>query len=293
MLVILLVMTGLSGMAVDRVAPLPAEPPAAQRLQGFWERALQEEYCTPEALHAQDAREQRKGLRYRKILRGHRRIPAVALTFDNGPHPEYTAQILAILRKYDVRATWFVVGEQAEQYPELVRAMAQAGHVVGNHTYHHVNLTSIPSGEIANEWCLCNQSITRILGSPPRYCRPPGGAYDVLSMAAAASAGLTTVLWTDDPGDFLTPGALQVEETVLGQIDAGSIVLLRDGSWRTVQLLPSLIEHLQRRGLLCYTLEEFDRDLRMPFSPYDRSLDQLHFCDHLLQPFDVIASRAS
>jgi len=233
---------------------------AGAGVQQYWERAQQEDYKSPEELQAQHAREVRKGQFYRELMRGNPNAKSVALTFDDGPHPQFTPQILAILKKYNVKATFFVVGKMAKQYPNLIKQEAAAGHVVGNHTYDHVNLTKIPLGDISIQWQKGNDVIKRILGQPPCFCRPPGGDYDRAVITAASANGLTTVLWTDDPGDYAKPGDRVIEERVLRRIDNGGIVLIHDGIQQTIDVLPQIIEHLQKRGFKFQTVAEMTQE---------------------------------
>jgi peptidoglycan/xylan/chitin deacetylase (PgdA/CDA1 family) len=222
----------------------------------YWERASEVTYKSPEELKAQHDREVRKGEHYSKLMRGDPRVKAVALTFDDGPHPAFTTQILAILKKYKINATFFVVGKMAKQYPNLVKAEAQAGNVIGNHTYDHVNLTKIPDSGIDSEWEKGNAVIKSILGANPVFCRPPGGDYDRAVIQSAMSAGLTTVLWTDDPGDYASPGDRTIERRVLDRIEDGGIVLIHDGIQQTIDVLPQIIEHLRKRGFEFQTVAE-------------------------------------
>jgi peptidoglycan/xylan/chitin deacetylase (PgdA/CDA1 family) len=234
----------------------------AARIEKFWARAEKEDYKSPQELQAQHARELRKGLRYAKLMHGDPRAKTVALTFDDGPHPQYTPQLLAILNKYHVKATFFVIGKMVEQYPDLLRDEAADGHQLGNHTYHHVNLTHVPLDEIALEWKACNAAVASILHQEVRYCRPPGGDYDPDVITAAMDAGLTTVLWTDDPADYASPGETRIRRRVLDRISNGGIILLHDGVQQTVDVLPQIIESLQRRGFRFVTVAEMDAQAR-------------------------------
>jgi peptidoglycan/xylan/chitin deacetylase (PgdA/CDA1 family) len=237
------------------------------RLAGFWERAKAESYKSVGELLAQNHHELRKGLRYDKLFRGDPDIKAIALTFDDGPHPDFTPQILAILKRYGVKATFFVVGEMADKYPKGIRAEHEAGHVIGNHTYHHVNLTRIPLLEIATEWQACEDVVKSITGQTMRFCRPPGGDYDQDVILAAMALGLTTVLWTDDPGDYASPGDKLIERRVLDRIRNGGIVLLHDGVQQTIDILPQVIEHLLSRGYRFVTAAEMQAELKGQSGP--------------------------
>jgi len=252
--------SGRFGVATAAAAPKHAAPPSGRKgaapVDQFWARAKQEIYRSAEELAAQDLHERRKGLRYRKLIRGNPADRTVALTFDDGPHPQYTPKLLAILDRYGVRATFFVVGEMAAKYPRLIRAEKAAGHLIANHTYHHVNLTSIPISQIGVEWQACQDVIKAITGETMRYCRPPGGDYDRDVILAATELGLTTVLWTDDPGDYASPGDRTIETRVLDRISSGGIILLHDGVQQTVDVLPQIIERLQTRGFRLQTVAD-------------------------------------
>ena len=249
------------GRAVSPKARAAAAQPDSIHAEAFWERAKQEVYKSAEELAAQHARELRKGLHYDKLVRGDSAVKAVALTFDDGPHPHYTPRILAILKRYGVKATFFVVGEMAEKYPEQIRAEQAAGHVVGNHTYHHVNLTKIPLSEVATEWQACQDVVKSITGETMHFCRPPGGDYDNDVITAAMTTGLATVLWTDDPGDYASPGDKVIETRVLDRISDGGIVLVHDGVQQTIDVLPQIIEACQKKGFRFVTVAKMRAQL--------------------------------
>ncbi len=230
-------------------------------VEPYWAQALHEVYKTPGELRAQDEREVRKGVVFRKLIHGKPNLRAVALTFDDGPHPQYTAQLLAILKRYDVQATFFVVGAMAERRPDLIKEIHAAGHVIGNHTYDHVNLTRIPPNLIETEWRACDDVVESILGLRMAYCRPPGGDYNTKVITAAMREGLTTVLWTDNPGDYARPSDRVIERRVLDRIAPGGIILLHDGVRQTLDVLPQIIEALQAKGYRFVTVDEMARDL--------------------------------
>jgi len=237
----------------------PGTPAEAGSLRGFMQTVKTEIYRTQRDIQTQHQSEVQAGIHYRKLMRGDPAIRAVALTFDDGPHPKYTPQLLAILKKYNVKATFFVVGKMAKQSPWLVRAEVKAGHVVGNHTYNHVNLTRIPPGQVEEEWRQCSDAIKSITGKSPKFCRPPGGDYNRTVIDAAAAAELTTVFWTDDPGDYASPGTNIIEDRTLRRIDNGGIILIHDGVEQTIQVLPQIIESLKKRGFRFQTVDEMAR----------------------------------
>ncbi|MEN3001930.1 MAG: polysaccharide deacetylase family protein [Armatimonadota bacterium] len=192
--------------------------------------------------------EQAQGISLRKFIRGDRTRRWIALTFDDGPHPEYTPKIVQILERYKVRATFFVVGKMAEKYPELIRLHQKAGNEIGNHTYDHVNLTRLSRDQIAAEIERCGEVIRAITGQTPYLFRPPGGDYNRTVAEVAASLGYWMVLWTDDPGDYANPPEKVLQERLFSKISNGGIILLHDGVPETIDLLPKLIERLKAEG---------------------------------------------
>lgn len=135
----------------------------------------------------------------------------MALTFDDGPHPKFTPELLAVLDRYQVKATFFVVGKMAQKHPDLLREIQAAGHEIGDHTFNHVNLARLDEQGAAAEWKVGEKAITAITGEKVRYCRPPGGRYDREAVIAASELGLTTVLWTDNSADYLIRSERRIE----------------------------------------------------------------------------------
>lgn len=236
--------------AQEALAKLQAER------DGFWRNAKREVDKSVLELLAQHQAEVDRGLRFRKLMRGDPDRKEIALTFDDGPHPNYTPRILDILRQYRVRATFFLVGEMAEKYPALVRAEVAQGHNIGNHTYHHVSLVKIPKEYIAAEIKACGKVIQKITGRAPHLFRPPGGEYDKEVAEASDALGYTMVLWTDDPGDYASPGQQLILTRTLSRVTNGGIILLHDGIQQTIDVLPGLIERLREQGYTFVTVDE-------------------------------------
>lgn len=181
--------------------------------------------------------------------------PSVALTFDDGPSPLYTPEVLAVLRRYRVPATFFLVGYHALQYPDLVRAEARAGMAVGDHSFDHPlypPFAALTAEQITTEIARGRDALGG-LTPPVRLFRPPGGSYSPYVVAAARRLGLRVVLWSVDPADWL-PGAsaARIVARVLGAVRPGSIVILHDGGGNraaTVAALPAIVEGIRARGL--------------------------------------------
>jgi peptidoglycan/xylan/chitin deacetylase (PgdA/CDA1 family) len=173
----------------------------------------------------------------------------VALTFDDGPAGVNTEQILDILARYDVPATFFVVGGKAAARPDLLRRMAAEGHSVQNHTYSHAWLTRYSDAAIADQLTRANAVVEEATGAVPGCLRPPFGAVSDRVRRVAADLGLATIMWDVDPWDFKRPGAGVVASSVLRATGGGDIVLLHDtAGWSTIGALPAIIEGLRARG---------------------------------------------
>ena len=240
-------------------APRHVEPADADR---FWRLAEKEsdadKVIVPQLLR--HARQDEPASPWRKIMHGSEARKTVALTFDDGPHPKTTLALMAILRRYGIHATFFVVGKMAERYPELVRAEYRFGHIIGNHTFHHLNLTHVPPRDILTEWLACNLVVKSIIGIDPAFCRPPGGDVNANVIHAAQAAHMTTVLWSADPADYANPGEEVIINRILARLGNGGIILLHDGPPQTVAMLPRLIEILESRGYTFQTIPELARD---------------------------------
>lgn len=174
----------------------------------------------------------------------------VALTFDDGPSAAYTPQILDILQRYGVPATFFVVGQQAAQNPGLIRRMAAEGHSVQNHTWSHAWLTRYSDAAIADQLLRASRVIEELAGEAPHCYRPPFMAVSNRVRSVGAGLGLATIMWDVDPFDWKRPGSSAVTARVLGATGGGDIVLFHDtAGWSTVGALPAIIEGLRARGL--------------------------------------------
>lgn len=202
----------------------------------------------------------------------------VALTFDDGPNPDSTPQILEVLAQFKVKATFFLLGRNVAAHPEIVRRVVQAGHAIGNHTFTHPRLVGCGALAVARELIQCRQAIRQAVGLAPKLMRPPFGAQDVTAFLTARLLGYTAVNWTASGDDWKGDPAPQVAERVLADARPGCIILLHDG-WEppagqiklrpeqerlqdrmpTLQALSSIIEHLQGEGYEFVTVPEMLR----------------------------------
>ena len=263
---------GRGGLGIGGLAPNKLPPQAARSIEEaerdrYWVTARERVDEQVTTLLAQHQSELDRGVRRAKLLRGDPNRKWIAITIDDGPHPKYTPKLLAILKQYQVPATFFVVGEMAEKYPNLVRAEVRAGHLVGNHTYHHVSLPLIPEEFVATEIQACGDVLRRITGETPHFFRPPGGQYNDMVAETAELLGYTMVLWTDDPGDYASPGDTVIERRTLESVSNGGIILLHDGIEQTVEVLPKILAYLQQRG---YQFVRVDQMEVHPPAPLER-----------------------
>lgn len=186
-----------------------------------------------------------------------RRIPAgegkkIALTFDDGPWPAQTDKVLDILKAEGVPATFFMVGLRVKQNPGVARRVASEGHAIGNHTYHHVDVSQSAAEKVSKELSGTSGVIITITGVEPRWFRPPGGNINDQAYTEAAKQGLGTVLWTVDPRDWgLDQTAAAIENAVVTATRPGSVILLHDGGGdrsQTIAALPKIIGRLKASG---------------------------------------------
>ena len=175
--------------------------------------------------------------------------PVVYLTFDDGPHPTHTPEVLDLLGRYDARATFFVLGRLAERYPELVQRIDDEGHTLANHTWNHENLDGMSRSAF-------DDTISRtqeVLGDRAAPClRPPYGALDRNTRGWAAGHGLDVIMWDVSGSDWLDITATEIAGRVLNRVADGSIVLLHDGGGnrsRTVRALEMILEGLSERRM--------------------------------------------
>lgn len=197
-----------------------------------------------------------KGIDIHVTWAGSIKKPQVALTFDDGPHPVYTPQVLRILEEQGVPATFFVVGRNAQRHPELLRKIRSAGHSLGNHTFSHTKLTAVRNGLLREELERTRDIILEETGVNTLLFRPPFGAFDARSLAELAIRRLEVVLWSVDSRDWVTPAAQEIRQNVERTTQAGAIILLHDVHPQTVEALPGIIQFLKSRGYSFVTVPE-------------------------------------
>lgn len=152
----------------------------------------------------------------------------IALSFDDGPHPAYTPEILSILAEYGVTATFFMVGENVLYYPEAAEAVLAAGHEIGNHSYDHRRLTRLNEAGVRSQVSRCEEALASLGEYRPHLLRPPEGAMNATVRRVAREAGYRLILWDIDTRDWAHTPPDTIARNVLDTVQAGDIILMHD-----------------------------------------------------------------
>lgn len=171
-----------------------------------------------------------------------------ALTFDDAFHPLYAPLLLDLLRRNRARATFFVVGRNAQAYPFYVRDALKQGHELANHTFHHLRPGELTDFDLRNEILNTNRLIEQLTGRPAKYFRPPGGAIDARVVGMAHSLGQTTALWTLNPNDTANPGVETVLQRLRSGMKPGAILLLHENAPDTLGALNGFLRWALSEG---------------------------------------------
>jgi peptidoglycan/xylan/chitin deacetylase (PgdA/CDA1 family) len=189
--------------------------------------------------------------------RGPAERPFVAMTFDDGPHPQNTPRLLDMLRARNIKATFYVIGRSVDNYPQIVRRIVAEGHEIGNHTYTHRNLTKLSDSEVLRELTRTRDSIAKASGVQPRTMRPPYGALLQRQRSMIhQDFGYPTVLWSVDPRDWQRPGVSVVTSRILSSSHNGAIILAHDLHAPSVDAMPGTLDGLLRKGFKFVTVSQ-------------------------------------
>lgn len=201
------------------------------------------------------------GRTFTGLARGSKRL---ALTYDDGPNDVHTSRLLEVLARHQARATFFMIGSYVRQRPEMARAVASAGHVIGNHTFTHPNLVFVSALQTRLQLEECERALADVIGEHSRLFRPPFGGRRPESLRIARSLGLEPVMWNVTGWDWKTTSADYVERKVLPQVRGGNVILLHDGSHRglgadrahTVAVTERLLVRYKAEGYQFVTVPE-------------------------------------
>jgi peptidoglycan/xylan/chitin deacetylase (PgdA/CDA1 family) len=186
----------------------------------------------------------------------------LALTYDDGPNDAYTPRLLEVLARHNVHATFFLIGRYVRHVPEIARQIADAGHIVGNHTFNHPLLTLKSAAGIREELSTCRSALQDAIGGNSNLFRPPFGGRRPAVLRVARELGLDPVMWNVTGYDWNAPPAAAIEEKVAKQIRGGDVVLLHDGGHKqmgadrsqTVLATDRLIERYKAEGFEFVTI---------------------------------------
>jgi peptidoglycan/xylan/chitin deacetylase (PgdA/CDA1 family) len=182
----------------------------------------------------------------------------IALTFDDGPWPQTTAQVLDILKKNDIKGTFFVVGQNVKNFPDLMKRVVVEGHAIGNHTWHHWYHAMSPQ-TAAYEIDHTTDLIYKTTGVKTSLFRPPGGIMTNGVAAYARNSKYGVIMWSSDSTDYARPSVPKLISNIFREAKPGGIVLMHDGGGNrshTVQALPTIIESFRKQGYSFVTIPE-------------------------------------
>ena len=183
----------------------------------------------------------------------------IALTFDDGPHPRYTREILDILDEYGIKATFFFVGENVQYYPEAAREVAERGHEIGNHTYTHPSAVKTGEQALRDELRACEQAVQRVTGQTPKLFRPPQGSWNTRVYEIARERSYSVILWDVDTQDWAATPADKISSYVIESTKGGNIILMHDYHGKhcdTARALRLFLPVLLERGFEFVTVSE-------------------------------------
>lgn len=177
----------------------------------------------------------------------------IAITFDDGPHPVYTPKLLDGLKKRGIVATFFVTGENAEQYPDIIRKMSEDGHLIGNHTYSHIQLTDSNRDKFRSELVKTNEVLKEITGKDVSFVRPPYGCWD---KSLETELNMFPVLWNIDPLDWCCNNADCIVQKVEKNANENAVILMHDYYETSVTAALQIVDDLTKQGYKFVTVEE-------------------------------------
>ena len=194
--------------------------------------------------------------------------PYIAMTFDDGPSPETTPRLLDILKQRNIKATFFMIGQNAERNPEIVKRILADGHEIGNHSWTHPQLAKLPDDRVTEEITKTQNAITNASGYTPKLLRPPYGSITGRQKEWIENQfGLSVILWSVDPFDWKRPGASVIQQRILAGARPGAIILSHDIHKQTVDSMPATLDALAAKGFRFVTVSQLIAMNRPKSSP--------------------------
>lgn len=191
------------------------------------------------------------------IHSGNHSTQKIALTFDDGPHPNFTPKVLDILKKHNVKASFFLIGKNIKQYPHLAERIVDEGHTIGNHSFTHSQTIDFNS---KNAWLKelneTDLEIVKIISKKPKFFRPPYGVTTPHLAGALKKSGKTTIGWSQRTFDTMSINPLKINEKILKNLKSGDIILLHDSHENIVPMLEQLLPEIERKNLSFATVNE-------------------------------------
>ena len=183
--------------------------------------------------------------------------PYIAMTFDDGPSPETTPRLLDMLKQRNIKVTFFLIGQNAERNPEIVRRMLAEGHEIGNHSWTHPQLSKLSDDRVTQEITKTQDTIKNESGFTPTTLRPPYGAITARQRAWIENQfGLNIILWSVDPFDWKRPGPSVITQRILSGARPGAIILSHDIHKQTVDAMPATLDALLAKGYKFVTISQ-------------------------------------
>ncbi len=263
LVVIIVLAAGAAALCKDIMTRYKFSRQSHVRTTSIWISSREEVDRAFRDIIAQHKEELLRGEKHSKLIQGDKSLKEIALTFDDGPHPGFTRELLKILRDNDVKATFFLVGKKARKYPQLVLEEIKEGHEIGNHTYDHVNLTKVSLRAAATQIKACGKVLQSITGQAPHLFRPPGGDYNSQIIGIADRLGYVTVLWTANAGDCSRIGKEGILFRLFSRSPNGGVFLMHDGIDDTMAILPQVIAKYKREGYRFVTVDQLIADSRV------------------------------
>lgn len=183
--------------------------------------------------------------------------PKIAITFDDGPHPRFTPRLLDGLKERGVKASFFVIGNLAEKYPELIVREKEEGHLIGNHTYAHIDIGKLPEEKGREEILRTSAVIKEITGNEVEFVRPPFGSWQ---KKLEQEMEMIPVLWSVDPLDWTTKNPDEIVNKVVTKVKENDIILLHDCYQSSVDAALRIIDILQKEGYEFVTVDDMILD---------------------------------